>query len=182
MAAFGGILRRRKRGIWIGLRVLGRQGVKRCVQVRSGPFLGKPFGEQAVDARRAPKLILRAHLPDQRAQLYLDLRAPSPRAQFPTPIAAKADPMPPHQRIRLDNRHDLQDRRKPSIHLEEEPAIIVRKLGPTPHLAPQNDQLMSEHRILRRKPALRLERRGQHGQKKPDQRDRRANLINSIAQ
>jgi hypothetical protein len=55
--------------------------------------------------------------------------------------------MPPHQRIRLDNHHGLQDRRKPSIHLEEEPAIVVRKLGPAPHLAPQNDQLMSEHRI-----------------------------------
>lgn len=60
--------------------------------------------------------------------------------------------------------------------------IVVRKLGPTPHLAPQNDQLMSEHRILRLKPALRLERRGQHGQKKTDQRDHRANLTDSIAQ
>ena len=38
---------------------------------------------------------------------------------------------------------------------------------------------MSEHRILRLKPALRLERRGQHGQNKPDQRDHRANLADS---
>ena len=37
--------------------------------------------------------------------------------------------MPTHQRFRLDNPHDLQDRRKPSIHLEEEPAIIVREPG-----------------------------------------------------
>src|SRR5665647_3543554 len=50
-----------------------------------------------------------AHLPDQRAQFYLDLRAPSPRVRFPTPIAAKAGPMPPHQRFRLNNRNDLQD-------------------------------------------------------------------------
>jgi hypothetical protein len=61
--------------------------------------------EFAADARSTPKLILRAHLPDQRAQLYLDLRAPSPRARFPTPIAAKADPTPPHQRFRLNNRN-----------------------------------------------------------------------------
>src|SRR5216684_4861046 len=55
------------------------------------------------------------------------------------------------------------------------------RLGSTPHLAPQDDQLMSEHRILRFKPALRLERRGQHGQNKPNQRDHRASLADSVA-
>ncbi len=39
----------------------------------------KPQLEQfAVDARRTPKQILRAHLPDQRAQFRLDRRSPSP--------------------------------------------------------------------------------------------------------
>jgi hypothetical protein len=74
--------------------------------------------------------------------------------------------MPPHQRLRLENCNDLQDRRKPSIHLEEEPAIVVGKPGPDGHLAPQKDQLMSERSILSLKPALRLEWRGQHGQNK----------------
>jgi hypothetical protein len=32
----------------------------------------------AVDARRAPKRVLDAHSPDQRAQVRFDLRAPSP--------------------------------------------------------------------------------------------------------
>ena len=36
-----------------------------------------------------------------------------------------------------------------------------------------------EHRIFRLKPAVRLERRGQHGQNKTDQRDHRANLADS---
>src|SRR5271167_3781917 len=45
----------------------------------------------AVDARRAPKRIFDAHPPDQHAQLHVDLRAPSLRARFPTPVAAKAD-------------------------------------------------------------------------------------------
>src|ERR1700732_5309309 len=88
--------------------------------------------------------------------------------------------MPPHQRFRLDNRNDLQDRWKPSIHLDEEPAVVVARLRSTPHLAPQDDQLMSEHRILRLKPALRLERRGQHDQNKPNQRDHRASLADSV--
>src|SRR6202022_4033647 len=52
--------------------------------------------------------------------------------------------------------------------------------GSTPHPALQDDQLISEHRILRLKPALRLERRGQHGQNKPNQRDHRASLADSV--
>ena len=133
-----------------------------------------------MDARRPPKLVLRAHLPDQRAQFVLDWRTPSPRVRFPTPIAPKACPMPPNQRFRLDNRNDRQDRWKPSIHLDEEPAVVVGRLSATPHPAPQDDQLMSEHRILRLKPALRLERRGQHGQNKTEQPDHSASLGDSI--
>src|SRR5260370_29962691 len=133
----------------------------------------------AVAPWRAQKLVLRAHLPDQRAQFYLDSRAPSPRVRCPTPIATKSGPMPPHQRFRLNNRNDLEDRWKPSIHLYEEPAVDVGRLSSTPHPARQDDQLMSEHRILRLKPALRLERGGQHGQKKPNQRDHDANLADS---
>jgi hypothetical protein len=72
------------------------------------------------------------------------LRAPSPRARFPAPITAKAGPMPTHQRFKLDNRHDLQDRGKPAIHLNEEPAIVVRRVGSAAHLPLQNDQLMSK--------------------------------------
>ena len=47
--------------------------------------------------------------------------------------------------------------------------------------ASQDDQLMSERRILRLKPALRLERRGQYGQNEADQRNHRANLADSIS-
>ncbi len=60
----------------------------------------KPELEQfAVDARRTPKQILRAHLPDQRTQFRLDRRSPSPSTRLPTPIAAKAGPMPTYQRF-----------------------------------------------------------------------------------
>src|ERR1700686_574725 len=88
--------------------------------------------------------------------------------------------MPTHQRFRLDNPHDLQDRRKPSIRLEEEPAIVVREPGPAGHLAPQNDQLMSKHRVLSFKPQLRLEWRGQDGQNETEQPDHSASLGDSV--
>src|ERR1700731_5283738 len=78
--------------------------------------------------------------------------------------------MPTRQRFRLDNRHDLQDRRKPSIHLDEDPAVVICEPSPALQLSAQDYQLMSENRILRLKPVLRLEWRGQHGQNEADQR------------
>jgi hypothetical protein len=51
-----------------------------------------------------------------------------------------------------------------AIHLKEEAAIVVRESGPAGHLAPQNDQLMSERSIPSLKPGVRLEWRGQGGQ------------------
>jgi len=87
-------------------------------------------------------------------------------------MAAKAGPMPAHQGLGADDCENLKDRR--------EPAIDVRKLEPAPHLAAQDDQLMSERHIFRLKPTLRLEWRGQHGQNKADQRDHRANLADSV--
>jgi hypothetical protein len=118
----------------------------------------------AVDARRTPKRVLNAHTPDQCAEVRLDLGQPSPGARLPTPVAAKARPMPTNERLGPYDCEDPQDRRKPAIQLDKEPAVVVRKLDPALHLTPQNDQLMSKHCILSFKPALRLEWRNQDGQ------------------
>ena len=113
----------------------------------------KPELEQsAVDARRTPKQILRAHLPDERALFRLDRRSPSPSTRFPTPIAAKAGPMPTYQRFRSHNHENRKDRREPAIELNEEPAVVTRETR-----RPQDDQLMSERGILNLKPDLRPE-------------------------
>ena len=47
---------------------------------------------------------------------------------------------------------------------DKEPAVVVREPNAAVHLTLQNDQLMSERRILCFKPALRLKWRGQGGQ------------------
>jgi hypothetical protein len=85
---------------------------------------------------------------------------PSP-AQFPTPVAANASLMPPHDGLRLDDRDDLQDRREPPVRLDQEPTVGIRQRDPSLQLAPQHDQLMSQHCIFCLKPAVRLEWRGQ---------------------
>src|SRR5882757_5300647 len=131
--------------------------------------------------RGAPQLVLRNHLPDQRAQFNFDSRVLSSPPRFPTPIAAKTGPVPTHQRPRLDDRYDLQDRRKPSIRPDEEPAVVICEPSPAFQLTAQDDQLMSEHRILRLKPALRLEWRGKDSQNETEQPDHSASLGDSIA-
>jgi hypothetical protein len=73
--------------------------------------------------------------------------------------------MPTHEGLGADDRDGLEDRRKPSIQLDQEQAIPIREVNATAHPPLQHDQLMSEHRILSLKSALRLVRRGEQGQK-----------------
>src|SRR5258706_10866472 len=57
---------------------------------------------------------------------------------------------------------------------------MVRKPDATMEPAPQDIQLMSEHRVLGFKPQLRLEWRGQDGQNETEQPDHSASLGDSI--
>src|SRR5258708_4436084 len=57
---------------------------------------------------------------------------------------------------------------------------MVREPGATMQPTPQNNQLMSKHRVLSLKPQLRLEWRGQDGQSETEQPDHSASLGDSI--
>jgi hypothetical protein len=67
------------------------------------------------------------------------------------------------------------------VQLDKEPAIIVRKPDATLEPAPQDIQLMSEHRVLSFKPQLRLEWEGKDGQNETEPPDHSPNLGDSIA-
>src|SRR5258708_38745385 len=84
------------------------------------------------------------------------------------------------ERLGPDDRENLQDRRNPAVQLDKEPAIIVRKPDATVQPAPQDNQLMSKHRVLSFKPHLRLEWRRQDGQNEIEQPDHSASLGDSI--
>src|SRR5215831_9743966 len=118
----------------------------------------------AMDTRGAPQRIVNAHLPDQRAQVRVDLRTASKAARFPTPVSAEPSPVPAHEGLRPDDRDGLQHRWKPPIQLDQKQAIPVREVNATAHLPPQYDQLTSEHSIFCFKSGFRLERRGQQRQ------------------
>jgi hypothetical protein len=72
--------------------------------------------------------------------------------------------VPTHERLGPDDGENLQDRRKPAVQPDKEPAIIVREPDATLQPAPQNSQLMSKHHVLGFKPQIRLEERGQDRQ------------------
>src|SRR5450631_4605389 len=79
-----------------------------------------------------------------------------------------------------DDCENLQDRKKPAIELDKEPAIMVREPDATRQPTPHDIQLMSKHRVLSFKPQLRLEWRGQDGQNETEQTDHSASLGDSI--
>src|SRR6266700_5048352 len=124
-----------------------------------------------MDARRTPQRIVNAHPPDQRAQVRVDLEPASKGAGFPTPVMAKAGPMPTHQGLRSDDSDGPEHRWKPSIQQDQEQAIPICELDATPHPALQHNQLMTERRVLGLKSALRLERRDGQGQEEAEERD-----------
>ena len=64
--------------------------------------------------------------------------------------------------------------------LDEEPAIAVCEFDTPAQLAPQNDQLMSEHGIFSLKPDLRLEWRSQGGHHETEKPDHSASLGDSV--
>src|ERR1700733_11257819 len=101
--------------------------------------------------------------PDQRAQLRLDWRPPSPSTRFPTAVATKAGPVPTHERLGPRDRENPEDCWKPTMQVDKEPAIMVRQPDATMQPTSQDDQLMSKHRVLGFKSQLRLEWRGQDG-------------------
>src|SRR5262252_11245120 len=125
-------------------------------------------------------MTVHAHLPDQRTQPSLDRRPASRRSRLPAPITAKARAVPADQRLRADDRKNLQDRWEPAVNHDEVPAIIVREPDATLEPAPQNCQLMPKHRVLSLKPHLRLDRRGQDGQDEKQKPDHSASLGDSI--
>ena len=57
--------------------------------------------------------------------------------------------MPTHDRLRPNDRDDLEDRREHSIQQDKEEAIAVRQLNAPTDLSLEHDQLMSERGILR---------------------------------
>jgi hypothetical protein len=88
--------------------------------------------------------------------------------------------VPTHECLGPDDCENLQDKRKPAIQLDKEPAIIVREPDATRQPTPHDIQLMSKHRVLSFKPHLRLEWRGQDGQSETEQPDHSASLGDSI--
>jgi hypothetical protein len=73
------------------------------------------------------------------------------------PVSTKAGPMPADERLWADDHDDLQHRRKPSIQLNKEHAIAVRKPDAPMHHPTQHNQLVSGAAFLASSRLIRLE-------------------------
>ena len=61
-------------------------------------------------------------------------------------VAAKAGPVPTHERLGPDDCENLQDGWKPTIQLDEEPAIMVRE--PDATKLPPAESVAQDRRIF----------------------------------
>src|ERR1035441_8721977 len=77
----------------------------------------------AVDMRRTPERVLKAHSLDKVAHLFVDLRSAAERTGFPSPERTEAFAMPIHDRLRSDNRYGIKDARKAAVEPNEQRAI-----------------------------------------------------------
>src|SRR6266436_3136000 len=103
-----------------GAPALGRRSVSLDHVLRDAGLsdLKAELEQLAMDARRSPQRIFRAHPPDQRAQICVDLRSTSKGAGFPTPVPAEAGAVPANEGLGPDDRDGLQHRWKPPIQLD----------------------------------------------------------------
>src|SRR5260370_16960785 len=98
-----------------------------------------------MDARRTPQRIVNAHPADQRAQVRVDLGPTSKAAGFPTPVMAKAGPMPTHRGLRSNDSDGPDHRWKPSIPQDQKKAIPIFNLNATPPPPHHPNPLITTH-------------------------------------
>ena len=119
-------------------------------------FSNSPWMRGAPHSRLA-----RTHFSDQTADLPWYPRPTAQTARLPAPIQTEPRPMPPDNRLRLDNRYGGQHRRKQAIEPDEEQSVRRRQPRPRGYALTQHTQLMPQQHDLGFQPRLRLERRDQ---------------------
>src|ERR1700704_848122 len=77
----------------------------------------------AVDARRAPEPVGQAHLSDQAPDLNWNLWTTATRARLPAPVQPETGPMPPDDRLGLDNGDGVQHRRKQAMEPDQKQSV-----------------------------------------------------------
>src|SRR5207247_11289056 len=129
-----------------GAPVLGRRSTSLDHVLRDARLsdLKAELEQLAMDARRSSQRIFRAHPPDQRAQIRVDLRSTSKGAGFPTPVPTEAGAMPADEGLRSDDRDGIRERWDASIQLDKEQVIAVGELDETATPALDQHYLVEE--------------------------------------
>src|SRR5216683_2569046 len=121
--------------------------------------------------KSTPKPIRQAHVSDQAADLRWYLWPTATRARLPAPVQTEAGPVPPNDRLWLDNGYGSQHRRKQAIQPQEEQSVGHRELRLWGQPSTQDVHLMPQQDDLGFQPRSRLERRDQDVEEQVQERD-----------
>src|SRR3982074_2755608 len=125
----------------------------------------------ARDAWCTPKPVRHAHVSDQAADLQRNPRPTAPRARLQAPVHREAGPVPPDDRLWLDNVYGSQHRRKQAIQPHEEQSVGHRELRLWGQPSTQDIHLMPQQDDLGFQPRSRLERRDHDVEEQVQERD-----------
>ena len=113
----------------------------------------------AMDAGRPPQRVGQAHVPDETPNICRNPRTATARPGSPAPIEPKAAPVPAHQRLRPNHRHDVHDARIHPVQPNEDQPIEVGEPRPSRRRALEDTWLVPEDDVLDLEPCPQLERR-----------------------
>ena len=108
------------------------------------------FQQLAVNTRRTPKWMLTAHLTDEGSKLSIGFGSAEPSVStFPCPKELESLAMPPNDSLWFDDPNRLEDLRMNPIEPNEQKAIHFGQVKPLRRFPLQDDQLLSEGKILK---------------------------------
>jgi len=127
-----------------------------------------------MDARGTPQWVLPAHASNEFAQLSANPGPPWPTARFPAPIGPKPCPMPPQDRVGLNDAGQAEQAWPEPSHPDQQCPVTPAE-PQTVRCTPQgNIELMSEKEVLDFKPAPRPKQVSDKRPKQPEVRKHRA--------
>src|SRR5262245_17751096 len=106
------------------------------------------FEQLAVDSRRTPQRIGKAHVADQPTNLQRHLRPPAARHRLPAPVGSKPRTLPTNHGLRFDDSKRFSNIWKPPMEAGEYQSVDAPECRPARWRSPQDIDLLAQHQIL----------------------------------
>ena len=112
------------------------------------PDIDAELEKFAINPRRSPQWIGKAHLADQLADLKRHLWSSPARPRFPAPVGSEPRPMPPNDSLWPDDRQRRSNIRKQSVEADQYHPVEDIKAQSLRRCPPQDDDPLSQDHVL----------------------------------